>query len=94
MGLYYSGGYDWPWNDAVMREAAAAALAVPADPAYERYATDLVRSFCDTVAKNGNLLIGIGPDDKGAIPDEQARPLRGLGTWMATNHEAVRGTRP
>ena len=228
MGLYYSGGYDWPWNDAVMREAADAALAVPADPAYERYATahvrelieryrpsvlwndicwppggnlaelfafyyesvpegvvndrwlepsarrgpvgdafirgagglmqllwqhlpeekrgltfpsanhydfrtpeyssfdtaqegkweatrgvghsfganrnerpqdivtatDLVRSFCDIVAKNGNLLIGIGPDEKGIIAEEQARPLRGLGAWMAASHEAVRGTRP
>jgi alpha-L-fucosidase len=44
-------------------------------------------------AKNGNLLIGIGPNERGAIPEEQARPLRGLGRWMAANHEAVRSTR-
>jgi alpha-L-fucosidase len=228
MGLYYSGGYDWPWNDAVMRDAADTTLAVPADPAYERYATshvrelieryrpsvlwndicwpaggdlaalfafyydtvpdgvindrwlqscaprgaggdarikgvgglvqllwrhlpeekrgltfpsaehfdfrtpeyasfdtvqeqkweatrgvghsfganrnerpqdivtstDLVRSFCDIVSKNGNLLIGIGPDEKGTIPEEQAHPLCALGAWVAANGEAVRGTRP
>ncbi|MBI5870269.1 MAG: alpha-L-fucosidase [Actinobacteria bacterium] len=228
MGLYYSGGYDWPWNDIVMRAAADTVLAVPADPDYERYATahvrelidryqpdvlwndicwpsggnlaelfayyynrvpegvvndrwlqsshargplgdalirgvgglvqmlwkhlpddrkeltfptaehcdfntpeytsfdtvrekkweatrgvghsfgadrnerpedivtatDLVRSFCDIISKNGNLLIGIGPDDNGVIPSEQVRPLQGLGEWMSVNGEAVSGTRP
>jgi alpha-L-fucosidase len=228
MGLYYSGGYDWPYDDVVMRDAADTILAVPSSPDYERYATahvrelieryrpsvlwndicwppggnlaelfaayydavpdgvlndrwsqpaakrglvgdavtrgaaglvqrlwqhipeekrglafpaaehfdfrtpeyasfeavqegkweatrgvghsfganrnerpqdivtttDLVRSFCDIVSKNGNLLIGIGPDDRGAIPEEQARPLRGLGAWLAHSGEAVYGTRP
>ena len=28
------------------------------------------------------------------IPEEQARPLRGLGVWLADNGEAIRGTRP
>ena len=228
MGLYYSGGYDWPYNDAVMRQGADAILAAPDDPAYERYVTahvrelirryepsllwndigwpkggnlaelfaeyyntvpdgvindrwvvntmnrnvvsvsllraaglalqaawrfipedkkrltfpgakwfdfttpeyeslaeirekkwestrgvghsfganrnerpedivtapDLIRSFCDIVAKNGNLLIGVGPNEVGAIPEEQAVPLRGLGAWMARNGDAIRGTRP
>ena len=227
MGLYYSGGYDWPWNDVVMRGAADSILAVPQDPAYAAYAaahvrelidryrpsvlwndicwppsddlaalfadyydavpdgvindrwrqsarrgaatdafvrgaaglaqalwqhlpdssrsltfptsehcdfntpeyatfdtiqekkweatrgvghsfganrnerpedivttTELVRSLCDIVSKNGNLLIGIGPDQNGVIPEEQARPLRGLGAWLATDGEAIHGTRP
>lgn len=57
-------------------------------------ATELVRSFADIVSKNGNLLIGIGPDECGRIPDEQLAPLRGLGAWMRVNGEAIYGTRP
>ena len=57
-------------------------------------ATELVRSFVDIVSKNGNLLIGIGPDQFGRIPEEQLVPLRGLGSWLATNGAAIVGTRP
>ena len=46
------------------------------------------------MSKNGNLLIGIGPDERGAIRAEQTRPLQGLGEWLACNGEAVFGTRP
>lgn len=54
----------------------------------------LVRSFVDIVSKNGNLLIGIGPEPDGTIPAWQAAPLLGLGDWLATNGEAVLGSRP
>ena len=57
-------------------------------------ATELVRSFIDIVSKNGNLLIGIGPDAEGRIPEVQQAPLRGLGSWLAINGPAVFGTRP
>lgn len=56
--------------------------------------TELVRMFCDVVAKNGNLLIGIGPRPDGTIPDEQQAPLRGLGAWLDVNGEAIYGSRP
>ncbi len=55
--------------------------------------TQLVRSLADIVSKNGNLLIGIGPDEHGRFPDEQLAPLRGLGSWLKINGEAVYGTR-
>jgi alpha-L-fucosidase len=57
-------------------------------------AEELVRMLCDVVSKNGNLLIGIGPMPDGTIPEEQQRPFRGLGEWMATHGSAVVGTRP
>jgi alpha-L-fucosidase len=44
MGLYYSGGYDWPWNDAVIRSAADMVLATPADD-YVDYAEAHVREL-------------------------------------------------
>ena len=57
-------------------------------------ATELVRMFADVVSKNGNLLIGVGPDQHGRIIEQQVAPLRGLGEWMAVNGEAMYGSRP
>ncbi len=226
MGLYYSGGYDWPWNGAVLARLADALLAVPTDPAYAAYAEGqvrelidryrpevlwndigwpaasdlpalfahyydavpegvvndrwlqatrrgaaqdaavraagwavqrawplvparykqltfpgaghadfrtpeyatgapgggkweatrgvghsfganhhedpadvitgpaLVRLLVDVVARNGNLLIGVGPAPDGTVPAWQLAPLRDLGRWLAANGDAVYGTRP
>ncbi len=57
-------------------------------------ATGVIRMLCDVVSKNGNLLIGIGPDPQGTIPEQQQLPLRGLGAWLAVNGEAIYATRP
>ena len=56
--------------------------------------TELIELFCDVVAKNGNLLIGVGPRPDGTIPASQVAPLRGLGAWLSDNGEAVYGSRP
>jgi alpha-L-fucosidase len=55
---------------------------------------DLVRTFCDIVSKNGNLLIGVGPSADGTILDAQRAPLLGLGEWLKDNGAAVYGSRP
>ncbi len=56
---------------------------------------ELIRSFVDTVAKNGNLLLNVGPRGEDAgIPDPQRQRLEMLGTWLAANGEAIYGTRP
>ena len=34
--------------------------------------TELIQMFCDIVAKNGNLLIGVGPRPDGTIPETAA----------------------
>ena len=47
MGLYYSGGYDWPFNGAVLKRAADAILAVPSSPQYLDYATAHLRELID-----------------------------------------------
>ena len=56
--------------------------------------TGLVHLLVDVVARGGNLLINVGPDGTGRIPDIQQRPLRELGEWLRTNGEAIYGTRP
>ena len=56
--------------------------------------SDLIQMFCDVVSKNGNLLIGVGPRPDGTIPARQQAPLRGLGSWLAANGEAIYGSRP
>jgi alpha-L-fucosidase len=56
--------------------------------------TELVRTFVDIVSKNGNLLIGVGPEPDGRIPCWQQQPLLGLGQWLQTHGEAVYASRP
>src|SRR5262249_43583538 len=64
------------------------------DSDYESVAS-LVRSFIDTVSKNGNLLLNVGPRGEDAqIPAEQVSRLEGFGAWLKANGEAIYGTRP
>ncbi|MEM6845035.1 MAG: alpha-L-fucosidase [Bacteroidota bacterium] len=55
---------------------------------------ELVDSFVDIVSKNGNLLLNVGPKADGTIPEGQRVRLEGLGKWLATNGEAIFGSRP
>lgn len=64
------------------------------DADYESVQT-LVHSFVDTVSKNGNLLLNVGPRGEDAqIPAEQIARLKGFGAWLTANGEGVYGTRP
>jgi len=54
----------------------------------------LVRSFADTVSKNGNLLLNVGPTRDGVIHPREASRLEAIGAWLAVNGDAIRGTRP
>jgi alpha-L-fucosidase len=56
---------------------------------------ELLWSFVDIVAKNGNLLLNVGPRGSDAsIPEEQRLRLDWLGAWLAPRAALVRGTRP
>ncbi|TDE08084.1 alpha-L-fucosidase [Jiangella asiatica] len=52
----------------------------------------LIDSFIDTVSKNGNLLLNVGPMADGTIPDIQADRIRALGEWLEVNGEAIYGS--
>ena len=56
--------------------------------------TQLIHLLADVVAHGGNLLINVGPDGNGHIPDLQQQPLRELGAWLDRNGDAIYGTRP
>ncbi len=53
---------------------------------------ELIRLLVDVASKGGNLLLNIGPKADGTFPEESLERLQGIGTWMATNGEAVHGT--
>jgi alpha-L-fucosidase len=56
---------------------------------------ELIQSFADVVAMNGNLLLNVGPRGEDAtIPDAQLARLRALGRWLAANGRAIYGTKP
>jgi alpha-L-fucosidase len=52
----------------------------------------VVRLLSDIVSKGGNLLLNIGPDAHGRVPEQAERALRGVGAWMTVNGEAITGT--
>jgi alpha-L-fucosidase len=45
------------------------------------------------VARGGNLLLMVSPDGSGRVPENQARRLRFIGSWLSRHGEAVYGTR-
>lgn len=55
---------------------------------------DILCDLCDIVAKNGALLLNIGPRADGTIPETERSMLRDIGAWLKENGEAIYHTRP
>jgi alpha-L-fucosidase len=55
---------------------------------------DLVAELADVVAKNGVLLLNVGPKPDGTIAEPEQRILEEIGAWLVRNGEAIYGTRP
>jgi alpha-L-fucosidase len=62
----------------------------------ERYRSpeNLIHVFADIVSKNGCMLLNVGPNADGSIPDRAEKLLSELGGWLQVNGEAIYGTRP
>jgi len=63
---------------------------------YEQYKTvaEVIHLLCRIVARGGNLLLGIGPDQTGALPSAVIERLAGVGAWLETHGAAIYATRP
>jgi alpha-L-fucosidase len=55
---------------------------------------NLIHVFADIVSKNGCMLLNVGPNADGSIPDRAEKLLSELGGWLQVNGEAIYGTRP
>jgi len=64
---------------------------------YDRDNTDwkttdqVIRLLVDGVAKDGNLLLNIGPTPRGTIDETSWSILEGLGEWMSVHSDAIYG---
>ncbi len=54
----------------------------------------LVDDLIDIVAKNGCLLLNVGPRSDGTIPQGDREILLEIGKWLKLNGEAIYGSRP
>lgn len=54
----------------------------------------LVHMLCDVVAKGGCLLLNVGPDAEGRIPDTALLRMKEMGEWLSANGSAIYSTRP
>ncbi|MEU7854713.1 alpha-L-fucosidase [Nonomuraea sp. NPDC049141] len=54
----------------------------------------LVRMLVDSVSKNGNLLLNVGPDGRGAFDPRALETLRGIGDWMRLHGRSIYGAGP
>ena len=51
----------------------------------------IVHCLVNCVSKNGNLLLNVGPDARGKIPQPCIDILSEVGKWMALNSESIYG---
>jgi alpha-L-fucosidase len=57
-------------------------------------AETLIGELIDATAKNGGLLLNVGPQAGGAIPVPQRQRLAAIGAWLRVNGAAIYGARP
>ena len=58
---------------------------------YFKPASMVIKKLVECVSKGGNLLLNVGPDARGRIPDESVKILKEVGRWMERNSESVYG---
>lgn len=54
-------------------------------------ASMLIKKLVECVSKGGNMLLNVGPDAKGNIPEESMKRLEIIGKWMEKNKDSIYG---
>ncbi|MGZ0151683.1 alpha-L-fucosidase [Kribbella sp. WER1] len=54
----------------------------------------LVKMLVDSVSKDGNLLLNVGPTGRGEFDPRALATLADIGEWMRVHERAIRGARP
>jgi alpha-L-fucosidase len=54
--------------------------------------TELLHMLAHTASKGGNLLVSVGPNGQGRIPEGSTKRLRAVGKWLSKNGESIYGT--
>ena len=58
---------------------------------YFKPAPLLIKKLVECVSKGGNMILNVGPDAHGNIPEESMEILREMGAWMKKNGESIYG---
>jgi len=51
----------------------------------------IIRKLVEIVSKGGNMLLNVGPDARGRIPEESVKLLQTVGKWMRGNGASIYG---
>lgn len=62
-----------------------------AEDHYFKPAPLLIKKLVECVSKGGNLLLNVGPDARGNIPEESMERLETIGRWMSKNKDSIYG---
>lgn len=54
--------------------------------------TWIVQSVVDTASKGGNILLNVGPDAQGVVPEQCAENMRTAGEWFAAYGDSIYST--
>jgi len=51
----------------------------------------IIKKLVECVSKSGNMILNVGPDAKGNIPEESVKILKDVGKWMSKNSKSIYG---